>query len=85
MFCHVSLAQSVNNDGVPEEGTYQVLVKDPKVKWVFTTEVLKGTEQKRKRKESVSIQIGEFAYLYLPSRQEINSKGYKKLEPILYE
>lgn len=81
----VTWSQSATNSGIPEEGTYQIIVKSTKVQWVFTREVLEGTEEKRKQNESVSIQIGPNAYLYLPSKKELKSHDFKKLEPIVYE
>lgn len=78
-------SQSASNSGTPKEGTYQIIVKDTKVQWVFTQDVLEGTEEKRKQNESVSIQISPNAYLYLPSKKELKSPGFKKLDPIVYE
>ena len=80
-----SWGQKVAPKGVPEEGTFQFIVKDSKIKWDFTIENLIGTEEKRKKNESVAIKIYENTVLYLPSKNEINSPGFKKLEPVIYE
>ena len=81
----ITFGQTHKEKGIPEEGTYQIIVKDSKIKWVFTNSVLEGMEEKRMKNESFSVEIADNIFLYLPSKKTIKSSDFEKLEGILYE
>lgn len=60
------------------EGTYEIIIMDPKKQEVFTTDFLKIIEEKREENRDVVYDVSPYTRFLIYSRAKINSPGFIK-------
>ena len=83
-----SFGQVAENQDVPVDGTYQMIVKNNgKKEMVFTTNFIQGLsiESYRQEKSDTTIVVNKWVSVFIPSKEKIKSEEFKALELTRYE
>ena len=67
------------------EGTYQFQINKPEYKPLFSLELLERIQSSRNEEEVVYIDIDQFTKIIIPSKKDIESSSFQKLEAIIYK
>lgn len=60
------------------EGTYEIIILDPKITEVFTNDFMKIIEEKREDNKDVTYDVSRYTRFLIYSRARINSPGFIK-------
>lgn len=65
---------------LPKEGTFQFRISKENYSFIISKDFMYEIETLRKQDEPVTVKVDDFVELFIPSRNEIYSSGFRPLE-----